>query len=491
MWIAFRPHIVRLFIALLAVSLWATAALAESRTALIIGNAAYEGAPLRNPINDASDMAQALERAGFAVTLRTDANQRAIRDAIRRFGETLKKTGGVGLFYFSGHGVQVDGENYLVPVGEDIENESDLKQRAVTAAEAVEAMAAANPRLNIVVLDACRNNPLPGGRTRGLSRIDSNAKLFISYATSPGAVALDGEGRNSPYTKYLAASVAKPNLNLEETFKRTLKGVYQETHGEQTPWISSSFFGDFIFRPTTTVASSEPAPAPPTSAPASPSPSPSAPTTTTTASLWVPPRQTSPRQSAAAAAAASLAGIYHADGRNPNKTRYHGMVAIVPEGEQVRVTWWIGKDVFSGRGHFAGRMLVVYWGDTHPVIFDLKRDNALDGEWADGKATEQLRLFAGAADGPPPALGGRYRARGRNADGSTYSGTVSIVKRRKRYHLEWRIGSSSYRGDGRLEGNVLTVNWGAATPVVYALSADGVLTGLWAAGKGEETLTPE
>lgn len=484
MWSVFRQQAARFVIALLAVSLWSAAAVAEPRTALIIGNAAYTGAPLRNPTNDASIMAQVLERAGFEVTIRTNANQRAIREAIHNFSAALKRKGGVGFFYFSGHGVQVDGENYLLPVGEDIENESDLKRRAVTAVEAVEAMASANPKLNIVVLDACRNNPLPSGGTRGLSRIDSNANLFVSFATSPGAVALDGEGRNSPYTKNLADAVAMANLNLEETFKRTLKGVYQETRGEQTPWISSSFFGDFIFRPTTTVASSSPAAA--ASRPASsPAPPPSA-----TAGLWVPPRQASPQQSVAATAAASLAGIYRADGQNPNKSRYRGMVAIVPEGDQVRVTWWIGKDVFAGRGHFAGRMLVVYWGDTHPVIYDL-RDNALSGEWADGKATEQLRLFAGAASGPPPTLGGRYRARGRNADGSAYSGTVSIVPRAGRYHLEWRIGSSSYSGDGTLDGNVLTVNWGAATPVVYALSADGALKGLWEAGKGEETLTPE
>lgn len=483
MWVPVHPHAARFLVVLLATVLGAAAAFAEPRTALIIGNAAYAEAPLNNPANDASLMAKVLQRAGFEVTVRTNASQRALKDAIRSFGEALKRKGGVGLFYYSGHGVQVDGENYLVPVGEDIQDEGDLKRRAVTAAEAVDAMASANPKLNIVVLDACRDNPLRRGGTRGLSRIDSSANLFVSFATSPGAVALDGEGRNSPYTKHLADSVAMANLNLEETFKRTLKGVYQETRGEQTPWISSSFFGDFVFRPTTTVASSSPAT---TSKPTS-TPTPS----TATASLWIPPRQASPRQSVAAAAAASLAGVYHADGRNPNKTRYRGMVAIVPDGEQVRVTWWIGKDVFSGRGHFAGRMLVVYWGDTHPVIYDLLRNNALDGEWADGKATEQLRMFADAADGAPPALGGRYRARGRNADGSTYSGTVSIVPRGRRYHLEWRIGSSSYSGEGTLEGNVLTVDWGAATPVVYALSSNGVLKGLWAAGKGEETLSPE
>lgn len=475
----------RIIIAMaLLVTAFGKSTAAEPRTALIIGNAAYADSPLRNPTNDATAIAQALRGAGFEVMLKTDANQRGMQDAIRGFGAALKNKGGVGLFYFSGHGVQVNGENYLIPVGEDIENETDLKRRAVMAAEAVDAMASAQGGLNIVVLDACRNNPIAGSGTLGLSRIDSSANLFVSFATSPGSVALDGEGRNSPYTKHLADAVAASNLTLEETFKRTLKGVYQETRGDQTPWISSSFFGDFVFRPTR--------PATPASAPASPPtgepfrPPPPAP-----AGTWTPPRQTSPGQTAAAAAAASLAGVYHADGLNPNKSRYRGMAIIVPEDEQVRFTWWIGKDVFSGRGHFAGRMLVVYWGQKHPVIYDFGRSAKLDGEWADGKATERLSLFARAADSPAAPPEGRYKARGRNPNGSTYTGTVSISRRGDRYHMEWQIGSSTYRGTGTLDNNLLTVDWGSSTPVVYALSSDGVLRGLWEAGKGEETLTPD
>lgn len=471
-------------ISLLAAVVMAMTAAAEPRTALIIGNAAYEGAPLRNPTNDADAMARSLRSAGFEVMLRTDANRQAMQDAINGFRAALKSRGGTGLFYFSGHGVQVNGENYLVPVGEDIENEDDLKRRAVTAAEAVDAMASAQGGLNIVVLDACRNNPIAKSGTLGLSRIDSNSNLFVSFATSPGSVALDGEGTNSPYTKNLADAVATDNLNLEETFKRTLKGVYQETRGEQTPWISSSFFGDFVFRPTR--------PPPQASVPAShPSTAPYKPPPPAPSGSWTPPRQTAPGQTAAAAAAASLAGVYRADGLNPNKSRYRGMAVIVPEGEQVRFTWWIGKDVFSGRGHFAGRMLVVNWGDKHPVIYDLGGSAGLDGEWADGKASERLSLFAPAGETPTRPPTGRYRARGRNPSGSTYSGTVSITPRGREYFMEWRIGSSTYSGTGTLDHNLLTVDWGASMPVVYALTSDGVLKGLWEAGKGEETLTPE
>ncbi len=206
------------------------AASAEPRTALIIGNAAYAGAPLRNPTNDANDMAGVLRKAGFDVIVQTDANQRGMKDAIRSFNAALKSRGGVGLFFFSGHGVQSAGENYLLPVNERFANENDVRGNSVSAAEAVDAMAAARNGLNIVVLDACRNNALPGtNTTSGLSRIDSNASLFISYATSPGSVALDGEGRNSPYTKHLTQAIDAPGLSLEETFQRTLKGVYTET----------------------------------------------------------------------------------------------------------------------------------------------------------------------------------------------------------------------------------------------------------------------
>src|SRR5215212_4192855 len=229
-----------------------TPAGAEPRTALIIGNGTYAQSPLANPVNDASDMAQALRGAGFDVILKTNADQRGMREGIRSFGEALKQNRGTGLFFYAGHGAQLGGENYIVPVGDPIRSEAELRNRGVTAAEVVDAMAAAREGLNIVILDACRDNPVVSGpnATRGLSRIDSNSSLFVSFSTSPGAVALDGSGRNSPYTKHLAQAISTPNLSIEETFKRTLKGVYQETKGEQTPWISSSFFGDFVFKPS-------------------------------------------------------------------------------------------------------------------------------------------------------------------------------------------------------------------------------------------------
>jgi uncharacterized caspase-like protein len=440
---------------------------AEPRTALVIGNSAYQRGALPNPVNDAGDMAAALRNAGFDVILKTDANREGMKDAIRRFGDSLKARGGVGMFFYAGHGVQSHGENFLLPVEQSIASESDLKAQAVTAAEVVDAMAAARNGLNIVALDACRDNPVSDSpkSVRGLSRIDSNSSLFVSFSTSPGAVALDGQGRNSPYAKHLVRSIGTPNITLEETFKRTLKGVYQETKGQQTPWISSSFFGDFIFR--------------------------SAQSGPVAAALPSAPLRAVPQPVTAAAQAAALAGVYRVAGSNPDGSRYTGIVALSPSADQVRFTWWIGSQIFSGVGQFAGRMLVVQWGATHPVVYTFSDDGILDGEWADGSATDKLTAFAAASPGPVPPPQGRYRVEGRNPDGSQYSGSLAISRQGGGYLFNWNVGNSSYRGSGRQDGNIITVNWGSATPIVYALAADGSLRGLWSAGKGEEVATPE
>ena len=375
----------------------------EPRTALIIGNAAYSFAPLKNPINDAEAMASALEGAGFKVIKETNADQAKMVEAVRTFGAELKRRGGVGLFYFSGHGTQIDGENYLLPVGTQFASLEDVKRGSVTALAVVDAMASARSDLNIFILDACRNNPVDPNGAKGLSRIDSTARLFISFATSPGLTALDGAGNNSPYAKYLYQSIDAPNLDIEDTFKRALKGVYVETNHEQTPWIASNFFGDFVFRP-----SGEPPSAGDEKAPAE----------------TAEPEEATPKT-------IDLAGVYRVEGTNPNGSKYRGMVALAQTNDQFNFTWWIGKDVFRGSGHFAGKMLMVNWGDKTPVIYTFGDEGALDGEWADGSATETLELVANAAPGDIGLSEGSYRVDGKNADGSGYQGNVEITGARQ------------------------------------------------------------
>ena len=172
----------------------------EQRVALVIGNAAYKTSPLSNPVNDAGDMAAKLTKLGFDVTLKTNAGQREMNRAITEFGERLKP-GGVALFYYAGHGIQAKGRNYLIPVDADIKSASSIFSEAVDVDQLLEQLAPA--RVSMVLLDACRNNPFERsfrGSAGGLAQIDAPKGTFIAYATSPGKVAADGEGRNGLYT---------------------------------------------------------------------------------------------------------------------------------------------------------------------------------------------------------------------------------------------------------------------------------------------------
>ena len=223
------------------------------RTALVIGNARYEIGALRNPTNDAQDMAATLQKLGFEVTLTIDATQERMEHNISEFGRQLYQ-GGVGLFYYAGHGVQVDGENYLIPVGANIQSESDVRYKAVNIGQVLGKMGEARNGLNIVILDACRDNPFAKrfrSASRGLAIVSSSAVkgTFIAYATSPGKVASDGEDRNGLYTKQLLTQLQTPGMPIEQVFKRVLQSVERDTNGRQTPWTSSSFSGDFYFVP--------------------------------------------------------------------------------------------------------------------------------------------------------------------------------------------------------------------------------------------------
>jgi len=221
----------------------------KRRLALVIGNSAYKTAPLKNPVNDANDMAMILRKLEFEVVHKANVNQRAMEIAVRDFGRSLHK-GGVGLFYYAGHGVQVDGRNYLIPIDAEIESESDVKFEAVNAARVLWKMEDAGNDLNIVFLDACRDNPFGRGfrtSTRGLARMDAPKGSIVVYSTAPGKVAADGEDRNGIYTKYLLKHINIPGLTIEQILKKVRIDVLNETDEKQIPWESSSLTGDFYF----------------------------------------------------------------------------------------------------------------------------------------------------------------------------------------------------------------------------------------------------
>ncbi|KAB2922062.1 MAG: caspase family protein, partial [Candidatus Contendobacter sp.] len=239
-------------VALLGLIPWldAGAVSAEPRTALVIGNGAYGDAPLRNPVNDARDMAAKLRELGFQVIERFDADRQALRQALREFEQQLRQQRGVGLFYYAGHGVQLKGQNYLIPIGVDIRQEFEIPDEGVDADAVLRAMESAGNGLNIVILDACRNNPFARSLgNRGLARMDGPVGTFIAYATAPGSISKDGTGRNSPYTQNLLAAMSIPGLSLEQVFKQVLVGVERETGGGQVPWVASSLRGEFYFLP--------------------------------------------------------------------------------------------------------------------------------------------------------------------------------------------------------------------------------------------------
>lgn len=243
---------------------------AGQRLALVIGNSAYRTAPLPNPVNDAALMAETLAGLGFAVKLHTDLTRRDMRRAIVDFGQTLEEapSGSVALIYYAGHGIRIDGENYLIPVDAEISDPLDVKIEGVQASTVLETLNRYEG-LNIVVLDACRNNPFEGGTRSGgggLARMDAPTGTLVAFSTAPGRVAEDGDGSNSPYTRALARSMQIPGLKVEDVFKRVRVEVLERTSNRQVPWESSSLIGDFYFNGQAAAAvppAAQPVPVPP------------------------------------------------------------------------------------------------------------------------------------------------------------------------------------------------------------------------------------
>lgn len=226
----------------------------EKRIALVIGNGDYTSvAPLRNAVNDARAVATSLKRVGFEVTAIENGGRDQIMKAVEDFGERLhKQPTGVGLFYFAGHGIQARGNNYLLPVEANPKSEGELTYVTVDTGYVLSQFDGAPSRVNMVILDACRDNPL-ASRVRSTARglaVTSNAPggTLVVYATSPNKTALDGDGANGLFTEEFLRYVETPGLKIEDMFKRVAVNVEQRSGGEQIPWLTSSLRGDFFFK---------------------------------------------------------------------------------------------------------------------------------------------------------------------------------------------------------------------------------------------------
>lgn len=222
-------------------------AVGAKRIALVIGNARYAEAPLRNPVNDARDIAAALRSIGFDVIEKTDATQKEMNRAIAQFGERLAASS-VALFYYAGHGMQVKGKNFLIPIDAEIASEASVRAEAVDVDAVLDQLGAST--VNVVILDACRNNPFERrfrGSGGGLAQMEAPKGSLIAYATAPGRTAADGEGRNGLYTQELLKLIRTPGMPIESVFKRVRSNVARATADNQIPWESSSLTGDFYF----------------------------------------------------------------------------------------------------------------------------------------------------------------------------------------------------------------------------------------------------
>jgi uncharacterized caspase-like protein len=266
----YLTSIVRSLVVTLTCVAFAAPALADKRVALVIGNSTYQNvARLDNPRNDARLMADTLQGLGFQLiggAAQVDLDKPAFDAVLQKFGNAVQGAD-VALFYYAGHGVQVAGRNFLVPVAANPVKEADVYLQMVDTNVVLSQMDGAGTKLNIVLLDACRNNPFGGRGLRatggGLAQMQAPGGTLISYATQPGNVAQDGDGSNSPYSKALATTMRKPGLGLFETFNEVGLSVQQATGGSQQPWVSSSpIAAPFYFAspPSAGAAGAQPAP---------------------------------------------------------------------------------------------------------------------------------------------------------------------------------------------------------------------------------------
>lgn len=241
----------------------APAAAGEQRVALVIGNSGYADSPLRNPVNDARAMAQALQRLGFTVIKRENLKAKEIGPALREFRSRLS-AGATALFFYAGHGLQVKGVNYLPTVDAEIDAEEDVPTQSLNVNAVFDLMEEAKTRVNLVLLDACRNNPFTRrfrSAAGGLAKVDAASGTLISFATRPGSVAADGEGANGLYTEHLLRHMNEAGVPIEQVLKRVGSGVKLASKGRQEPWSEGLIEGEFYFRAPASVGAPAAVPA--------------------------------------------------------------------------------------------------------------------------------------------------------------------------------------------------------------------------------------
>ena len=234
----------------LAASEMASVAPQELKVALVIGNSKYLASPLANPVNDSHAFAAKLRTLGFQVIERENLQAKQIPPTLREFRASLKP-GAVALFFYAGHGLQIKGSNYLPAVDADITSEEDVPMNSIDVNKVLDMLGEAKTRLNLVFLDACRNNPYARSfrsGVGGLAKVEAPSGTLISFATRPGSVASDGQGQHGLYTEYLLKAIDEPNIQIEQALKTVVSGVKKTSKGQQEPWMEGSIEGDFYFR---------------------------------------------------------------------------------------------------------------------------------------------------------------------------------------------------------------------------------------------------
>lgn len=430
---------------------------AERRIALVIGNATYRDAPLSNPPNDARDMTAALRRTGFEVIELIDGTQKEMNRAIAKFGERLSSDS-VALFYYAGHGMQVRGKNYLIPIDAQITNETSIRVESVDVDGVLDQLGSSE--LNVVILDACRNNPFErrfrslGG---GLAQMDAPKGSLIAYATAPGKIAADGDGRNGLFTQALLKQMQTPGLTIEQVFKNVRREVARATRDNQIPWESSSLTGDFYFIPAGRAAIQASPPS------AQPMPAKTVPPEKKPVVSEAPPVQEQPREPAAAQPAVAEVPqerVFKADSFTATGKLVQDNVSGEMTGEGV--IQWLNGDRYEGS---------LLAGKKHGKgIFTWRNGQRYEGEWANdminGRGglhyTNGDRYEGDFVNGEPHGQG-TYTLN----NGDVYSGAWANGNKHGKGRLTWVGGDyweGEFRDDKQTENGKLVYGQPGAAP---------------------------